>query len=283
MSVLNKKTIESLIKAGGFDSMGHPRKGLLQVFEQIVDHIIARRREHDMGVMTLFGDADGGGSTFDERAPIPAVAFDKKEQLAFEKEMLGLYVSDHPLMGAEASLRRRTDATINELAESEDGAVKLVGGVVTNLQRKWTRKGDLMAVFTLEDLQTSIEVMVFPKTMHEVAHVLTDAVVDSVVCVKGRVDTRDDQPKLVAMHVEVFEPIIDGAPPLRLRVPAHQLSEDLISGLKTLFEKFPGESPVFLHISEQHVLRLPEPWAVEAAGGLMGELRVLLGPDAIVA
>ncbi len=105
-----------------------------------------------------------------------------------------------------------------------------------------------MAVFTLEDLQSSIEVMVFPKTMSEVGHLLTDAVVDTVVCVKGRLDTRDDQPKLVALWVEVFEPVLDGAPPVRLKVPAHQLSESLIAELKALLGRFPGESPVFLHL-----------------------------------
>ena len=129
--------------------------------------------------------------------------------------MLGLYVSDHPLMGAEAALRRKTDHTIVELAELEDGAMRTIGGVVTGLQRKWTKKGDLMAVFILEDLQSSIEVMVFPKTMSDIGHKLAD---DAVLVVKGRVDKRDDQPKFIAMDVEIFEGITDGAPPLRLKV-----------------------------------------------------------------
>src|SRR3546814_15493655 len=101
---------------------------------------------------------------FDERAAIPDVEFAKRERLSFEKEMLGLYVSDHPLMGAEASLRRKCDGTLTDLAELADGTIKTFGGVVTGLQRKWTKKGDLMAVFQLEDLQTSVEVMVFPRT-----------------------------------------------------------------------------------------------------------------------
>ncbi len=232
--------------------------------------------------MTLFGDlAADDGTGYDDRPRIPDREFDKREQLAFEKEMLGLYVSDHPLMGAERSLRRRTDTTLSELAEAGDGAVKVVGGVVTNLQRKWTKRGDLMAVFVLEDLQTSMEVMVFPKTMTEVGHLLTDAVVDTVVCVKGRVDTRDDQPKLVALSVEAFEPTVDAAPAVRLRVPTRRLSEGLIADLKALLARFPGESEVFLHLDRQ-VLRLPDAWCVDATTGLMGELRVLLGPDALL-
>ena len=280
MTVLNKKTLESLIKAGGFDSVGHPRRGLLAVFEQIVDNTIARRKERDMGVMTLFGamEEDTGGG-FDERAKIPELHFDKKEQLAFEKEMLGLYVSDHPLMGAEAALRRKTDNTIVELAELEDGAMRTIGGVVNGLQRKWTKKGDLMAVFTLEDLQTSIEVMVFPRTMTDIGHQLAD---DAVLIVKGRVDKRDDLAKFIAMDVEVFEGITDGAPPLRLKVPPHRLDAGTVDELKVLLTRFPGESQVFLHLGEDKVLRLPEQFCVDTSHGLIGELRVLLGSGSIL-
>ena len=280
MAVLNKKTLESLIKAGGFDSVGHPRRGLLAVFEQIVDNTIARRKERDMGVMTLFGamEEDTGGG-FDERAKIPELHFDKKEQLAFEKEMLGLYVSDHPLMGAEAALRRKTDNTIVELAELEDGAMRTIGGVVNGLQRKWTKKGDLMAVFTLEDLQTSIEVMVFPRTMTDIGHQLAD---DAVLIVKGRVDKRDDLAKFIAMDVEVFEGITDGAPPLRLKVPPHRLDAGTVDELKVLLTRFPGESQVFLHLGEDKVLRLPEQFCVDTSHGLIGELRVLLGSGSIL-
>ena len=127
--VLNKKTIESLIKAGSFDSMGHPRQGLLTVYEQIIDQTVARRKEHDMGVMSLFA-TDDAGPAFDERIPIPDVDFDKKQRLVFEKEMLGLYVSDHPLFGAETALRKKVDCSLGELAEVEDGSRRTVGGVI---------------------------------------------------------------------------------------------------------------------------------------------------------
>src|SRR5262245_1668185 len=104
--VLNKRTVESLIKAGAFDDVGHPRKGLLAVFEQIVDHTLARRRERDMGIMTLFGDLGGDGGSDFERTTIPDIEFAKRDRLAFEKEMLGLYGSDHPWLGALAALAR---------------------------------------------------------------------------------------------------------------------------------------------------------------------------------
>lgn len=277
-TVLNKRTIESLIKAGAFDSLGHPRQGLMVVFEQIVDHTLQRRREHDMGVMSLFGDLREGPS-FDERPEIPAIDFDKKHRLAFEKEMLGLYVSDHPLMGAEAALRRRSDCTVLELAEQEDGANVKVSGIVTNLQRKWTKKGDLMAVFQLEDLQSSVEVMVFPRSMSEHGHKLED---DVVVVMSARVDTRDEVPKLIAREIEVFEPLGDQKPPLRIQLPTAKVDDGLVGELKGLIRDFPGESEVFIHLGDSQVLRLPDEFCVNTASGLVAELRVLLGAGAVV-
>ena len=285
LAVLNKRTIESLIKAGAFDSLGHPRQGLLAVYEQILDQTVARRRREAEGQFDLFSmmnddAAADAGSPAETRVTIPDIEFDKKVRLGFEKEMLGLYVSDHPLMGAEASLRRRTECTIGELEGVEDGSMRVVGGLVTSLQRKWTKKGDLMAVFVLEDLQSSIEVMVFPKTMQQYGHLLTD---DAVVCMKGRVDGRDDTPKLMAMEIQIFEPISDGAPPVRIRLTPNALSEPLLAGLKGLLGEHPGESQVFLHLGERQVVRLPDEFNVDASNGLVAELRVLLGPDAIAA
>ncbi len=279
-SVLNKRAVESLIKAGAFDDVGHPRKGLLAVFEQIVDNTVARRRERDMGIMTLFGGDDGDtpGDDF-ERVAIPDLEFDKRDRLAFEKEMLGLYVSDHPLLGAEAVLSRRSDLAIDELESVDDGAMKTVGGVVTGMQRKWTRKGDLMAVFTLEDLRSAIEVMVFPRTMTEHGHKLVD---DAVVVVKGRVDKRDDAPKFIAQVVDVIEVGEGDAEPLRLRVPPSLLSQATVAHLKQILADHPGGSPVLLHLGDRQIVRLPEQWRVDASNGLLGQLRVVLGSGAIV-
>jgi len=288
---LNKRTIESLIKAGAFDKVGHPRKGLLQVFEQVVDRTLQQRKEADQGIMSLFGDlGDLGGGFDDTRVSIPDVEFDKKERLAHEKEMLGLYLSDHPLLGCEGALKRATDCTIAELREPspvEGGGggyggrgadSRWVGGVVTGLARKFTRKGEQMATFCLEDLQSAIQVLVFPRTMLEVGHLLVD---DAVVCVKGRLDTRDDEPSMICLEVRVPDLVLDGGPPLRLRVPAGQLSEDAVKRLKGLLAEHPGDSAVFLHL-DALVLRLPPAFAVDLSGPLLGELRVLFGADCLV-
>ena len=279
MGVLNKRTVESLIKAGSFDSLGHARQGLLHAHEQIIDHTLARRREHDMGVMSLFG-TDETGPSFDERAEIADLEFDKSTRLAFEKEMLGLYVSDHPLRGYEGALRRRTDTSIAELREAEDGMFRTVGGVVTNLNKKWTRRGELMAVFDLEDLEGSIEVMVFPKTMTEHGHKLLD---DAVVLLKARLDTREDSPKLICMEVEVFDTSgIGVAKPVRIRLPLEQVGEGAIDELKTLLNSHPGDSEVFLHLGDRHVLSLPAEFNVDPAGGLVAEIRGLLGAESVL-
>jgi DNA polymerase-3 subunit alpha len=293
--VLNKRTLDSLIKAGGFDSLGHPRQGLCLVYEEIVDRTLERRREHDAGVVSLFAsletETEGQTTGFgDTRIPIADTEFDKSQRLAFEKEMLGLYISDHPLMGLEGSLGRLTDCTLAELRDIDpdpsggagggfggEGQVRLVGGVVTELKRRYTKKGDLMATFVLEDLNASIEVFVFPKSMADYGALLDD---DAVVVLKGRVDLRDDRLKLVCMEVQRPVLAVDGNADLRISLPLNRLTDNLVDGLKRLLREHPGDSPVFLHVGEK-VLRLPSEFNVDSRRGLVGELRVLLGPDAI--
>jgi DNA polymerase III subunit alpha len=278
--VLNKRSIESLIKAGAFESLGHPRRGLLMVFEQIIDTTLVRRRERDQGVMSLFGDLGEDAATgFDERIEIPSLEFDKAQRLKFEKEMLGLYLSDHPLLGVEAALRRRIDTSLVDLAECEDGAFVTVGGIVTSLSRKHTKKGELMAIFILEDLQDSVEVMVFPRVMTEQGWKLAD---DAVVTIRGRVDLRDDVPKLMAQDITVLDATELGqTPPLHLRIPAGAFDDRRLERLKAILAEFPGESPVFLHLGDAQVLRLSDQFCVDLDKAV-GELRVAFGYDAVI-
>ncbi len=279
LNVLNKRTIESLIKAGAFDSLGHPRKGLLLAYETIIDHTVARRKEHDMGVMSLFGEMESG-PVFDERTSVPALEFDKKTRLAFEKEMLGLYVSDHPLAGLESVLARKSERTIADLLEEQGEVSTRVGGVVTGLQKKWTRKGELMAVFELEDMQSSIEVMVFPRTMAEHGQKLVD---DAVVVLFGRIDQREDRAKFIVQDVDVLEVTeMAETPPLRLRLGVSAVQAQVIHELKTVLVEHPGETMVFLHLDDRQIVRLPDQFRVHTGNGLVAELRVLLGPDAVL-
>ena len=278
--VLNKRTVESLIKAGAFDSLGHPRRGLLMVFEQIIDGTLVRRRERDQGVMSLFGDLGGERvEGFDERVDIPVNEFDKSDRLRFEKEMLGLYVSDHPLLGVEAALRRKVDCGIAEAPERDDGAILVLGGVITNLARKFTKKGDQMAVFVLEDLDSSIEVTVFPRALIELGHKLLD---DAIVTVKGRIDKRDEaRVGFMAMDVNIVEGLDSNSAALRLKVPSTSLNELKIHQIRKILRDHPGASPVFLHIGHGKILRLADEFCVDLDRAV-GELRMLLGHDAVM-
>ncbi|MDP9402147.1 MAG: DNA polymerase III subunit alpha [Actinomycetota bacterium] len=274
--VLNKRSIESLVKAGAFDAMGHPRRGLCQVFEQVIDRTLARRRKESEGQFELFSlDAGAGSGTpvSDERIPIADVEFDKAQKLAYEKEMLGLYVSDHPLKGAEVALRRLTEASIAEVRDLPDGEVRWVGGVVTNLARRYTKKGDLMATFMLEDLESVLEVWMFPRVMQEYGALLAD---DAIVCVKGRLDTREEQVKLTCLEVRCPELSFEGTEPLKVALPLSRLTDSLVDELKRVLLDHPGPQPVLLQLGDK-TLRLPEQFWVDASNGLCAELRVLLG------
>jgi DNA polymerase III subunit alpha len=286
---LNKRTIESLAKAGAFDSLGHPRQGLLLVFEQIVDRVLRRRRERDQGTLSFFdlepAAAAGGpginAGGFDERLAIPEVEFDKAQQLAFEKEMLGLYVSDHPLLGARRILARHADCTISEVLELDDGTMRTVAGIVSGLTRKYTKRGDLMATLVLEDLGATIEVMVFPKTMQQYGELLAP---DVIVTVKGRVDGRDDTPKLIAMEITRPEIVLDAGPTVRLKVRPTALSGDRVDRLHEILRAHPGDSPFFVHLvgaEKETVLRLGEEYCCDPRTDLFAELRVAFGPDCI--
>jgi DNA polymerase-3 subunit alpha len=283
-AVLNKRSVESLIKAGAFDSLGHPRQGLLHAYERIVDGTLARRREQEQGIMSLFGDfgdpagAGAAGPVHDERVPIEDVEFDGARKLAFEKEMLGLYVSSHPLLGVVQSLRRVTECSIADLRELHDGDTKWVGGVVTALTRKYTKRGDLMAVFTLEDLDAAIDVMVFPRTMLEWGALLED---DAVVCIKGRLDLKEEPAKIICLEVKRPELSDGDAPPVRIKLPPSAVTGSVVARLKALLEEHPGDTPVFLHLDTK-ILRLPDDFRVDSRNGLFAELRVLLGPNGLV-
>jgi DNA polymerase-3 subunit alpha len=300
-SALNKRAIESLAKAGAFDSLGHPRKGLCLAFEGIVERALIRRREEEQGVSTLFsvleGASDGAGGPGDSPGSldgtwvaIPDLEFDKTERLAFEKEMLGLYVSDHPLMGLEQALRKVTDVSIRDLLDSASVAgssapvapseigVVTTGGVVTALSRRYTKRGELMATFVLEDLEAAIEVMVFPRTMQEYGGLLEQ---DAIVSLRSRLDLREDQPKLICMEIRRLELAPPGADaPVEVVLPLNKLTDSLVRQLRELVSEHPGTCPVHVRVGEK-VLKLPPQFNVDPRGGLVGALKELLGTAAV--
>jgi DNA polymerase-3 subunit alpha len=218
---------------------------------------------------------------------IPDIEFDKAQRLAFEKEMLGLYVSDHPLMGFESALSRHTDCSLSDMRDDDPAqggaglgdrsSVRMVGGVVTDLRRSYTKKGELMARFVLEDLQAAMEVFVFPKTMAEYGALIEN---DAIVVVKGRLDTREEEPKIVCM--EVSRPMLErGEEDLHITLPLGVLTDAKVDGLKEVLSGHPGPSPVLLHVGAK-VLRLPPEFNVDCRNGVVGELKRLLGQGAVL-
>ena len=197
--VCNKRVIESLIKAGAFDSLGQSRRGLMLIHEQAVDSAIGVKRNAALGQDSLFGEAGGDwGTTFE--VPVPPGEWDKRTRLIFEREMLGRYVSDHPLLGLQDALAATTECSIGELlgAESDDDRVVTVAGILSGVQRKVTRQGDGWASAALEDLDGAVEVLFFPAVYRRRQDLLAD---DAIVLVRGRLDRAEEVPRLVAMDV----------------------------------------------------------------------------------
>jgi DNA polymerase III subunit alpha len=288
--VLNKRTMESLIKGGAFDSFGVPRKGLFLVIEELIARTLERRRENDAGISTLFAAAaeasgDGKGEWEGTEIAIPEQEFSKNERLKFEKEMLGLYVSDHPLLGAAGMLRRHTDHTIAEAKEladvqGHDATVVRVGGVVTDVQRRFSKRGEEWARFMLEDLGGAMEVLCFAKTYAEFGSHLDS---DAVVVVTGRLDSREETPKLVVISLSAPK-LEAGDEVLRIRLPLGKVTESFVVDLKVVLADHPGSSPVQLLLlgTEERTIQLPDEFSVDVRA-VVGVLRTLLGPDAIAA
>ncbi len=278
VTVLNKRTIESLIKAGAFDGMGLPRRGLVLVHEQALDAVVERRRNEEMGQYSLFsGDAAEASET---EIDIPDLEFPQKSKLAFEKEMLGLYVSDHPLLGVGTALAAATTHRIPELIDQQDRSSVAIGGIIGAITRRWTRNGDPMIFFQLEDLEGSVECIVFPKTVHDYGALVVE---DAVVVVNGYVDNRSEDVKVVVRDIQELQIRDDSV--VRLGVPASRLTPETVGSLKSILSNHPGTSPVYLHLTDDgntKVLKLSDEHKVEPRTALFAELKELLGPRAIL-
>ena len=284
-SVCNKRVVESLIKSGAFDSLGDTRKGLVQIHEQVVDAAVDIKRAEAHGQFDLFGGLDGDADIAVVSRETPSIGeWDKSVLLAHEREMLGLYVSDHPLHGAEGMLAQLTDRTIASilLDDHRESSVVTIGGLVTSVQRKTTKKGSPWAIVTLEDLEGSVDIMVFPQTYATVSTMLVD---DSVIIVRARVDHSDDDGvRLMAM--EVSQPDLSEAVsgPVRLTMATARCIPPLVEKLKEILAAHPGTTEVNLHLtgdSRTIVLRLDDRLRVTPSPALYGDLKALLGPSCL--
>jgi DNA polymerase-3 subunit alpha len=278
----NKKTIESLIKAGAFDSLGHTRKGLLAVHADAIDSFLDVKRNEAIGQYDLFGDVfedDAGPGPLTVTPTIPTGEWDKSDLLAFEREMLGLYVSDHPLFGVQHVLSAAADRAISALAEEgtvADGQVVTLAGILSGVLRRITKQGRPWASATLEDLEGAVEVLFFPNTYELVGQYLAE---DAIVVVRGRVDRRDDQPRLMAMDLSLPDiSKADEVRPVVLALPPSRCTPPMVQRLVEVLSSHPGPAEVHLRVN-RHVLRVTP--RVSSTPALMADLKALLGPSAV--
>ncbi len=278
--VCNKKTIESLIKAGAFDSLRHARKGLMAIHLEAIDSVIETKRAEAIGQFDLFGgeaSSDIAGLEID----IPVTEWDKATLLAFEREMLGLYVSDHPLLGVEHVLRSHTDMSISALMDEgvPDGVIT-IGGLITGVQRKVSRQGASWAVVHVEDLEGAIEALFFANTYNQYALSLTE---DRVVVIKGRFARTDEQVRFTA--IEMTMPDISGAPtgPLVISLPASQVTPPIVERMKEILKSHPGKREVHLHVVEAtKTTTLKIDALVTSSPSLSADLKAILGVECMV-
>ncbi|MCW2529686.1 MAG: polymerase alpha subunit, partial [Pseudonocardiales bacterium] len=284
--VCNKRTIESLIKAGAFDSLSHPRRGLMHVYEQSIDAIVDTKRAEAVGQFDLFGiGGDEIGETDVFAVPVPNLEWDKSVLLAFEREMLGLYVSDHPLFGVEHILATAADVSIGELSTdgAEENTFVTVAGILSSVTRKISKNGAAWAQAILEDLSGAVEVLFFPATYAEVGMSIAE---DAIVVVRGRIDARDDSVKIIARELSVPDLSVTSHGPLTVTLSPHRCTPPLVERLREVLSAHPGTTEVRLELragDRVHRLRLPDGLRVAPSPALMGDLKALLGPSSVAA
>jgi DNA polymerase-3 subunit alpha len=282
LPVCNKRAVDSLIKAGAFDSLGHTRRGLVAVAEPAIDAVIGVKKQAAIGQDDLFGSIDDAGGapgigldfTVDERE------WPRKNLLSTEREMLGLYVSSHPLDGAEHILSRNRDTAIAELLGSgrTEGFVKLCG-LITSVDRRINKAGNPWAIVTIADRDASMEVLYFPKAYLLVAQELIE---DNVISVRGRLNERDGAISIFGEElapVDISSAEHGGKPPIQLNIPERKINPRLVSELRRTMRAHPGDVPVRLLMEgHQRNVLFELGFLVDPESGFASDIKGLLGP-----
>ena len=280
--VCNKKTIESLIKAGAFDSLNHSRRGLMMVFLEALDAVSETKRAESIGQFDLFGAANATSSISGVVLDIPVTEWEKMMLLSYEREMLGLYVSDHPLLGVEHILRSVTDFSISQIAEVGHDQIITIGGLITQIQRKVSKQGTPWAIVTVEDLEGAVDVLFFSNAY--AAHGV-NLVEDRIVAIRGRVDKREEQARISALDLTL--PDLNRIPtgPLIISMEMARCTPPVIDRMKEILRAHPGAREVHLRLADgekKTVLKLDEGLKVTASPSLSADLKTVLGPDCLV-
>jgi DNA polymerase-3 subunit alpha len=280
--VCNKKTIESLIKAGAFDSLNHTRRGLMMVFLEALDAVSEAKRAESIGQFDLFGAANATTSISGVALDIPNTEWEKMMLLGYEREMLGLYVSDHPLLGVEHVLRSVADFSISQISEVGHDQIITIGGLITQIQRKVSKQGTPWAIVTVEDLEGAVDVLFFSNAYatHGV-----NLVEDRIVAIRGRVDKREEQPRISALDLTM--PDLKQAPtgPLIISMEMARCTPPVIDRMKEILRSHPGGREVHLRLADgekKTILKLDEALKVTSSPSLSADLKTVLGPDCLV-
>ena len=281
VQVCNKRVIESLIKAGAFDSLGHTRRGLFAVHVESVDSVLDTKKAEAIGQFDLFGTSDdfSDDSIGGVEVSISLDEWDKKTLLAQERDMLGLYVSDHPLFGVEHVLAMSTSMPISGVADASDGAIVTLGGLVSSVQLKTTkRSGDRWAIVALEDLEGVVEVMVWPNTFTKFATLLND---DAILLMKVRIDKRDDEgPRVAALEVSVPDISAAYSGPVNVYIPETRVNAAVMDSLRQILSAHPGTTEVHLTVvqTDKFVsVKTDDKLRVAPSPSLFADLKALLG------
>ena len=285
-TVCNKKTIESLIKAGAFDSLGHSRKGLMSIYLEAIDSVLEEKRAQAIGQFDLFGGANeiSVNGIASLALEVSDQEWEKALLLAYEREMLGLYVSDHPLLGVEHVLRSATDTTISQILD--EGVVHeqiiTIAGLITAVQRKVSRQGQSWAIVTVEDLEGAIDVRFFSSTYQ--THAL-NLIEDRIVIIRGKIDKREETPQITALELSLAD--INQAPigPFVIKLEAERCTPPVVDRMKEILRSHPGTREVHLKIEggvKNTILKLDDGLKITASPSLSADLKSILGPDCLV-
>jgi DNA polymerase-3 subunit alpha len=285
-NVCNKKTIESLIKGGAFDSLNHPRKGLTLIYLEAIDSVMEAKRAESIGQFDLFGSGMSSQSSTitNVEIEIPNQEWEKALLLSYEREMLGLYVSDHPLLGVEHLLRSSTDMPISQVNDESVGHEQIVtiGGLITQIQRKVSRRGDSWAIVTVEDLEGAVDVMFFSNSYTQHSMNLME---DRIVIIRGRVDKREEQVKIMALDLSTPDISLAPTGPLIISMDTVRCTPPVVDRIKEILRSHPGKREVHLKLDDGRkslVMKIGDDLRVTASPSLSADLKAILGPDCLV-
>jgi DNA polymerase-3 subunit alpha len=286
MLTTNKKTLESLIKAGAFDSTGYTRKHLMALMEPCVEAAVKRRRDTANGQVSMFDmftEGEGEEHGFGDDVPPPdGDEWERKMLLAFEKEMLGIYVSDHPLREVADAIKASRTMSLGELEDAPDGTTEWFAGLIASVERKPTRRGAMMAIVTLEDLEGFSEAVFFPQTYEKHSDIV---VLDAVLRVRAKVEHSDRGVKLIVQDVQPFNGSEFARPPRKVivRTGASSLQNGRVARLQQALEHFPGCDSLVLEVVTHDGYKVYKlgSGVDSRSGGLHAELIEIFGAPAI--